>query len=343
MKKITISEIAKEARVSKSTVSLALRGSDRVTKKTKEKIFRVVKKYNYYPNSIAQQLASGKTGIIAIVTTRFAGTFVTPLLSSIENYIYQEKKFADIKIQMYSTFNIKKSKQDILNKILFSHLADAVIVVTIRPEKTIVDSYEKNGVPLILIENEFKNAHSVTIDNEIGVKKVMDYFLSENKRDVIFVVGSQEPPKDEDFNISARERLIAFKNWHNENKIKLKEENIYYSQAYSFLEGKEIAEKILKRKKLPDAIFCAAGDIMAAGIIQKLAENKIKIPNEIAIVGYDNQLISQTTTPALTTVDQKLDEVGKIAFMIATEALKSRQNGFKNIKIIPDLIIRGTA
>ena len=82
---------------------------------------------------------------------------------------------------------------------------------------------------------------------------------------------------------------------------------------------------------------------MAAGIIQKLAENKIKIPNEIAIVGYDNQLISQTTTPALTTVDQKLDEVGKIAFMIATEALKSKQNGFKNIKIMPDLIIRGTA
>jgi LacI family transcriptional regulator len=341
MNKITINDIARIAKCSKATVSLAIRNSPKVKQETKDRILKVVKKYNFYPNYIASKLASGKTGVIAVVASRFSNTFLSPLLTAIENYIFnKEKKIGEYKLQLYSTFNKIEIKNEILREILYSKVADAVVVITIKPEQDIISEYKKFKRPLILVENKDPNAHSITIDNEYGVECALDYLYNNNRKNIVFIVGSLTSAIDEEVSGIPEERLNAYKNWCKNKNITVDNKKIYYCRSYWINEAREVADKIIKENKYVDAIFCAAGDIFANGIMQRLIEKGIKIPDDIAIIGYDNHFIGEAVTPQLSTVDQKLEEVGVQAYLLAVDAINEKIKSYKSIIIKPELIKR---
>lgn len=343
MKKITIDDIAEKVGVSKATVSLVLNGSNKVAEETKQKVLEIINKYNFRPNYFARKLSSQsyKFSEVAMIVTRVSSVFVQSIVSNIEEYLYK-KGFFDIRLNMFCTLNNVELKEILLQKLVYENLVDGIIIVTVKPSDEIVKFCEKFNIPLITIENYYPNTYSITVDNDLGVRLALNRLKEIGKKRVAIVVGALKPLEGEDYNFTAIERYESIKNWFLENQdIKLVAEHFVY--GYQYEEGYQIADELVEKKV--DAIFSAAGDLVASGIISRLHELKIKIPQEIAVIGYDNNLVvCRSTYPKLTTIDQNLSKVGKIVVdLLRSFYLNDNLNKKLHFEIKPKLIIRESA
>ncbi|MCX8093098.1 MAG: LacI family transcriptional regulator [Candidatus Goldbacteria bacterium] len=341
MKKITIKDIAKKAGVSKATVSMVLNNYDRIANSTREKVLRIVKEMHYYPHESARMLAKKKTEAIAFVSARFAAPFISNILDAIEQRAFAVNKYIH-GIIPFSTRNEKEVKEELLRRILYSKKADSVIVLTLKPSEEIIKEYNLRKMPIILIENDMPGAHSIRVDNYKGAYKATEHLITKARRNICLICGITQPPENMDINPTAIERKKGFEDAMQNLNVHFDEKNIEYIENYTFDEGKIALDNFLKKNHGIDAIFCAAGDLVAMGVIKRAQELGIKIPDDIAIIGYDDIMAAKLLNPPLSSVRQPIEEIGKLAFDIAVDAMEGKLNKEKHIIIEPELIIRAT-
>ncbi|MBP7792573.1 MAG: LacI family DNA-binding transcriptional regulator [Candidatus Goldbacteria bacterium] len=342
MKKITIKEIAKKAGVSKATVSMVLNNYDRIADATREKVLRVVKDMHYYPHESARMLAKKKSDSIAFVSARFAAPFISNILDAIEQRAFTVNKYVH-GIIPFSTRNEKEAKDELLRRILYSRKADSVIVLTLKPEDEIIKEYNDRKLPLILIENEMPGVHSIRVDNYKGAYQATEHLIKKGRKNICLISGVTNPPENLDINPAAIERKKGFEDTMHNYNVNYNENNIEYIEQYTFDEGKTALDNLLKKNSDVDAIFCAAGDIVAMGVIKRAHEIGIKIPDDLAIIGYDDIIVAKLLNPPLTSVRQPIEDIGKLAFDIAIDAMEGKLKEEKHVVIEPELIIRATA
>jgi len=341
MKKITIKDIAKKAGVSKATVSMVLNNYDRIADETREKVLRIVKEMNYYPHESARLLAKKKSEAIAFVSARFAAPFISNILDAIEQRAFTVNKYIH-GIIPFSTRNEKEVKEELLRRILYSRKADAVIVLTLKPSEEIIKEYNQRKLPIILIENNMNGAHSIKVNNYQGAYKATEHLITKARRNICLISGITQPTENFDINPTAIERKKGFEDAMRNLNINYSDKNIEYIENYTFDEGKIALDNFLKKNPEVDAIFCAAGDLVAMGVIKRAQEIGIKIPDDLAIIGYDDIMASKLLNPPLSSVRQPIEEIGKLAFDIAVDSMEGKIKEEKHITIEPELIIRST-
>lgn len=199
-------------------------------------------------------------------------------------------------------------------------------MLTIKPDIKLIKEFKKRGIPLVLIENRAPKAHSVLMDNYRGAYSATEYLIKKGRRKITLVNGpAGASAYDEEENPVVKERQKGYADALKDNGLELEAKRnqnvIYFNQE----EGSRIMEKIKEDAPDTDAIFCATGDMAALGIIHKAKTLGIRIPQDISLVGYDDIFVAAIMNPALTTVRQPLDEMGKKAFDLA-----SRDPGRKN-------------
>jgi LacI family transcriptional regulator len=335
-------DIATRAGVTKATVSMVLSNDERITEKTRDRILKIVKELNYYPNESAQKLALGKSNTIAVIGPRYVGSLMSTLLHQLEDRSHKTGKYMH-GIQPYSTLNQTRIKEELLRKILYGHKADAVIMVTVKPGEEIVKEYLKNKVPLILVENKMKGTISIQVNNTDGAFRATEYLVKKYGRKIGLIVGNTKPREGEDVNPSAGERLKGYRAALKANNIEFDESYIGLSGSYAFEDGVKILDEFLKKRKRPRSIFCAAGDEVAVGVMDRAKKLGIRIPGDLAVIGYDDILESRVVTPELTTIRQRFDEMGRLAFDMTIDAIEGRIKTDTNILLDPELVLRESA
>lgn len=204
-------------------------------------------------------------------------------------------------------------------------------------------AYRKAGIPLVLIENRMKDAHSIIIDNFSGAQKAAGHFIKTGRKNIGLIVGETVQPPSKDNNMPAVDRRAGFISGLKKAGINLPEKNIEIIHAYNYEEGKKSLDNFLKKDARLDAILCASGDIVAMGLLERANELGIKIPEDLAIIGFDDVISARHLNPPLTTIRQPLDEIGVMAFDIAVDAIDGKIKKPKHVVIDPELIIRKSA
>ncbi len=313
-KKINIKSIAAEFGVSPSTVSKALKDSHEISKETREKIQAYAKFYNYRPNSLALGLRNQKTMVIGIIIPEIVHHFFSRVFSGIENVAYKQDYNLMISLSKDSL------AKEVQNVAMLTNGSVDGLLVSLAKETFEKHDYQhfyqliEEGFPIVFLDRVPPNLaiDKVIIDDVAGGYKAAKHLIGKGYKNLAILTTPTHVTVGKD-------REIGFKKAVDEAGLEM---NSNYCVKIN--EKEDIASQIVQlfsQKKLPDAIF-AVNETYAAMALKIAQDKGLKIPNDIAIIGFTDGLISKTTNPTLTTVAQHGYTMGEQA----TEMLLKRIN-----------------
>ncbi|MBN2533837.1 MAG: LacI family DNA-binding transcriptional regulator [Spirochaetales bacterium] len=335
---ITIKDVAKLAGVSHTTVSMVIHDDSRITPATKEKVLKAIKELNYHPNYLARGLVKGKTNTIAVVASFFSSPFELDILKGIE--LQMDKRKSEYNFNQYATRGNDKIKAGLFSSILYGKRADAVIALNLKPQKEILADYKKDNIPIVLIEEMMEGVSYIKSNNVRGAYIATEYLIKKGKKNIGLINGATE---GDETGLSPIERLEGYRQALMDYKLPFKKENMVGIFYYYFEEGKDALNTFYKRKSNIDSIFCAAGDLVAMGVLVEARDRGISIPGDIAVVGYDDIFLSSIVTPTLTTIKLPVMEMGKKAINFAMDMIEKKMRWGQKYILQPELIIRESA
>jgi LacI family transcriptional regulator len=327
---VTIHDVAKRAGVSHTTVSWTIHDHPGITEATKKKVFKAIEELDYHPNYLARSLVKGKTNTIAVIANFFSSPFEMEVLKGVEQGANNQKN--PYMLTFYTTMG---KHEEVLKDILYGKRADAAILLSISPPKSISTLFKKNKIPLIVIDEEVTKATAIQVDHFKGSYLATEHLIHTGKKHLALVIGDKESEI-----LSQRERARGFYKALADNKLPFEKDAIFFVRDFYFEEGFSVFNSIHSAPFPIDGIFCAAGDVIAQGIMLEAKKNGCKIPEEYAIVGYDDIPSSSLVYPALTTIRQPLFQIGKLAYEKAALMLVDKKIKEEVIVYSVDLVVR---
>jgi LacI family transcriptional regulator len=331
-KEITIYDIAQKLALSTATVSRGLQDNPAINKNTRKKIQDAAKELGYRHNSFASSLRKQKTNTIGVIVHELNSNFITSVLTGIEK-VTTEAGY-DL-IIAHSSESFEKEAANALN--LFHKRVDGLIASLAFDTKGLdhYDVYREKGIPVIFFDRVEEQIEStkVIIDNYKCGYQATQHLVEQGCRRIVLVTANLKR------NVYAQR--------HKGYTDALYDNNIAYNKDFVLIKdlseqcGVEAALQILKMNPLPDGAFIT-NDFSAAVCMKTLKENGVRIPDDIAIVGFNNDAISKIVEPQLTTIDYPGIDMGEIAAHNLINHLKG-VSSIKNTNTIivrSDLIIR---
>lgn len=324
---VTIKDIAKLANVSHTTVSRALNDSPLINDETKQKIKDIAKQLNYVPNYSAKSLVLDKSYTIGLFfSTIYKGTspgFFYETVRGVNSAIQDKYNLVVKGISDYKDFSSINRKR-----------FDGIIVMSQSDKDNmfIYNAIEKN-IPIVVLNREVEEDSIVNIlsGDKKGAYKAVDYLIKNGHRNIAIIEG------DKRFK-STQERKEGFLNALIDNNILVKSEYMVEGE-YDMESGYKAMKKLLELSKIPTAVFCSNDD-MAVGAFKAVFEKNLSIPEDISIMGFDNNIFTAYITPALTTVKRSIEEVSKQGAMKLLEIIDSGNKVKERIYIDTELVIR---
>ncbi|HMR91464.1 MAG TPA: LacI family DNA-binding transcriptional regulator [Chitinophagaceae bacterium] len=325
-KEITIYDIAQKLELSSATVSRALQGHPAINKNTRKKIQETAKELGYRHNTFASSLRKQKTNTIGVIVHELNSNFITSVLAGIEK-VTSEAGY-DLLIA-HSSESFTKESANALN--LFHKRVDGLIA-SLAFDTTGLDHfkpYEEKGIPVVFFDRVEEQSEStkVIIDNYKCGYQATQHLAEQGCKRIVLVTASLKR------NVYAQ----RFKGY----KTALLDNGISYNEKYVLIKdlseqcGVEAALQILNMKPQPDGAFIT-NDFSAAVCMQTLKDHGMRIPEDIAIVGFNNDAIGKIIEPQLTTIDYPGMDMGEVAARSLTNHLK----GISNIKYTNTIVVR---
>lgn len=313
--KITISDIAKELNVTPATVSRALSNHPAISLKTKEAVQKTARRLKYKKNTIAASLQSGKTNVIGIIIPSAEIPFFGSVIHGIESIanlngysilIYQSNENMELEVKGIETF-LSARVDGILasiskNTVDFTHFLEA----------------KARNIPLVFFDrtNDDLQLPSVVIDDFRGAFLATEHLIKQGYKRIAHITGSE--------NIRIwNTRLKGYKKALSTYNIPFDPSLIYVGNI-TIESGKEAVKFFFEKENPPDAIF-AVEDFTAMGAIKELKDRNIKIPQQVGIVGFANELFAEHISPALSSIDQQTVLMGKESIRLLLELIKQKE------------------
>ena len=335
-KKVTIKEIARMASVSHTTVSRALNNKSRIRNETKEKILSIARELNYQPNFIARSLVMKRTKTLGLVITTIANPFYTELALGIEATA-RELGYTIILSFTHSDLSIEKQSIEMLR----SKGVDGIIFSSAHIDDPNIVELAEEGFPIILVNRKTyhpiikEKVDYVGVDNILGGFLAVEHLARLGHKRIGVIGGSSESSV-------GFERLEG-------GKRALEVYGLDKVDDY-FLEGNFLKEsgyqggkRFLKMVEPPTAVF-ATNDYMALGVYQAMIEEGVRVPEDMALIGFNDIEFSAMKGIELTTIGQKKFEMGAFAVKTVVEKIEGKvpQTSTEEIFLQPELIIRRT-
>lgn len=331
--KITISDIARMANVSKATVSRVINNKpEGVGKETRENILKIIEECGFHPSLVARGLVTKKTKSIGLIITDIANSFYPLLVRGAEDYA---NKLGYSLFLCNSDNSPEKEKQYI--KAFIEKSVDGVILSSSMNETSYHYSILKSkNIPLVVLDRCVEgNQHdaSVFFDNVKGAYIAVNYLIDNGHKNIAFISGTKSL-------VISKNRLSGYKMALEERNLKVRED-IIVEGDYQFESGYKRALELIEQGKEFSAIF-AGNDSMAIGAIKALKSRNIKIPDQVEVIGFDNVDISWLIEPQLSTIGQPAYEMGVKGAKQLVTLIEGKKIGKKNIILEPELILRET-
>lgn len=212
-----------------------------------------------------------------------------------------------------------------------------LIAMSIRPDAETIAAYTAENVPIVLTDEEADGASTITADNIMGGHMAGNYLIKKGRRKIAIISGRTKVKGS----LNAEQRLKGFQQALTAAKLHIPQGCMIEVPNYSREDGVAVMPKLLDAGV--DAIFCAAGDNCAQGLLDVARDRGVRIPEDIAIIGFDDLLIAQLSTPALTTIKQPLKEMAEAAYKMVMTQREETLHRPKKIMFKPELIVRKSA
>lgn len=335
MKRVTLKELAKELKVSVSTVSKALSGSKEISIETTQKVVKLAKKYNYSPNQIARSLKIQKTKTIGVIIPNILSHYFAEVLLGIEEEAIKQGYNIITIISNESYEKEVKSIKMFLNGTVDGFLVSLAKETQVKQKFTHFELAINQGYPIVMFDRvtDFVHCDKVIIDDYDITHETTTNLINSGFKNIIFISTISEVSV-------GKIRAIGYENAINEN------EN-YYSKPVtisilSFEKYYSILSQYLKKNKV-DAII-AADELSAIYALNISKTEGYHIPDDISVIGFTDGILSRNSVPPLTTVDQKPIQVGKQSLKILIKRLNNKNKEVFITNIIKTNIIhRGSS
>ena len=323
-KKFSIEDVARRAKVSITTVSRVINNVPTVSQKNRAKVEEAIAHLKYKPNVSAQRLARGYNNSIGLVMPGYPGIFYSfyavELIRGVGHAC--ETKKLDL------VFHITNGTNPIN-----THNVGGVIFADVIENRKQVESAVTLGTPCLVINNKVDdmNVSYIAVDNIAGGKIAGDYLVSLGHKRIATVTGNLNTQ-------AGKLRHEGFMNILAEKNIALPEEYIFKGD-YSRRSARAAGEAFLKLPQPPTAIF-AASDEMAMEIVTVIMENGLKVPEDISVIGFDDNPVCLFGAVALTTVKQPLFKMAEDSVHLLSSIIAGKEKARKKIILTPELVIR---
>ncbi len=317
--KPTIDNIARLAGVSKATVSRVLNRKPDVDPKTRERILRIVEEQNFVPSATASNLARGKSRLLGVLIPSFTQPFIQDVLRGVAETIEQ----TPYELVLYSAYRTMhdEDKSHVIDNILATKLTAGVLAMFMGESVHHLAELHKNGFPVVVIDDQEQPDAMIPwvgADNHTGSYDAVRHLLSLGHRRIAHIQGPMRY-------LCSRERYEGYQQALMEAGIPLDEKLVMEGEFQP--NGGRIAANTffaLPEEQRPTAIF-AANDQMAYGVLAAAEEHNLHVPNDIALVGFDDISTSAHIRPPLTTVRQPFYEMGQRGIEVLLSLLDTPQ------------------
>jgi DNA-binding LacI/PurR family transcriptional regulator len=331
---ITIKDIAHACDLSVLTVSRALKGDTIVRERTRQRVKKVARQLGYTPNDLARKLQNGQTKMIAVITSNYASQYVSNMVFETQNNLF--KKGFDVMTFYWA--EIRANIDAFVEKILGLRFEGVVMCQWgHEKESDFFSALYRRQIPIVMLDNnsEYPGIPFIGTADFEGGKIATEYLISKGHTKIGHIRGTEG-------HSTSRNRLMGFFETMADANLAVRGEWIIQGD-YHYEEAFEAAEKYLEHSdNLPTAVFCA-NDALAAALIQKANEMGIRIPEDLSVIGFCNETLSQFTSPALTTVEQNYQEVASKGIDVLLDLIDLHRNNdaiSSNLKIeVPVKII----
>lgn len=326
----TIADVAAAAGVSTTTVSHALSGKRAVSESTRARILEVVQELDYRPNVIAQGLRVHKTQTVAFLMVDIANPFYPAVARAINDVLSQSGYLQLIG----NTDNDEAAERALLREVV-ARRVDGIIMPSMSLSSAEVRQIVGSDMPLVILGGDDGNhADYVRSDDRHGIAEAVDYLIQKGISDIGFVSGPEGrapgPQRLEAFRLSLEERSVAY----NPHWV----EYTPFTRAGGFAAG----ARLLGRTDRPRAVMCA-NDLIAIGVIGAAQDRGLRVPEDIAVVGFDDIDTAELMSPSLTTVKNPAGLIGSACASALLKRLKGSEEPYENIALPTRLIPRQSA
>lgn len=328
----TLKKLAQTLELSISTVSRALNDHPDISDVTKEKVKKLALKLNYVPNIFAKGFRKHRSNIIGVIVPNITHYFTTTIVRG----IMEEAESRGFRVIISESNNNTEKQKEMFNTMIQFGVDGILASLTKRTREVDHILATLNTVPIVLFDKVSNKipCTQITINDEEAAFNIVEHLINIGKKNIAII-------KEGEYSYNSEKRYSGYLKALRENNIEVNPKLVLSVEDISQKEGRRMTNILLSSKIKPDAIF-AITDGAAIGVIQTLKKFNIKIPQEIAVVGFSNSANSTIIEPRLTTVDQPGEKIGRTAVKYLVNEITNSEKNITNklVEIKSNTVIR---
>ncbi|MFC7342791.1 LacI family DNA-binding transcriptional regulator [Saccharopolyspora griseoalba] len=323
---ITSRDVARLAGVSQPTVSRALRGDQRVSEDTRQKVRRAAEALNYVPSETGRSLSTRMTKRIGVVVTDLTNPFYPHLIGP----VHDELEAHGYRMMLFT----ERDETAVTSQRLLDRSIDGVVLATATVNSRLPEELRSRELPFVFLNREGggQSGDAAVVDNELGGRLVAQELARLGHREVACIGG---PPET----TTGRDREMGFRLGLSEAGIALPESSVRRG-PFDFDTGHRLLEEVLESR--PTAVFCG-NDVIAIGALNAALRLGARIPEDLTLVGFDDIPMASWAAFDLTTVHYDLSALAQAAARLLVERIESdEESGPRRTRFEPELVLRST-
>jgi len=331
----TLNAVAARAGVGRGTVSRVINGSPKVSPRSRAAVERAIAELGYVPNRAARSLVTRRTDSVALVVPEAESRlFAEPYFSGIIRGV--SAGLADSGMQLLLVLARDEKEYERLAEYLSAQRVDGVLMMSVHSEDTLPDRLRELAVPTVLAGRRSlrEPLGHVRADNRGGARGAVQYLLGRGRRAIGTITGPLHME-------AARDRLDGYREALRDAGAAAGEELVAHGD-FTEASGRAAMRELLRRCPHLDAVF-AASDVMASGAVFELRAAGLRVPDDVAVVGFDDSIVARHVDPPLTSVRQPLEEMGRTMASLLLDEITEPGAGHREVVLPTELVVRASA
>ncbi len=331
--KVTIKEVAAQAGVSPITVSRAYSGSHPVAEETQQRIFAAADELGYVPDLVARALVSRRNPMIGVIVLDLANPFFSPVIDAIQEVVQQEGYLAVFQQSKYQ-IDLERASMEQFRQLRVA----GVLPVSVATDMGYLAQLDATGTPVVSLARRWDAGDYVAVDYYAGGYMVGGHLAGLGHRRIA-CIAHNEPMRG-----GLWDRIQGFKAALQERDAPFADEDMILTSAVRVADGISAADAFLSLPGQPSAVFVTS-DYLAVGFVHRLRERGVRVPDDVAVVGYDDIRFAEFLEVPLTTVSLPKYEIGRRAAEILFQRIAQPEEDRRELSQVllqPSLVVRSS-
>lgn len=331
---VTLRDIAQRAGVTSATVSMVINNKPNISEATRRRVLKIAAELHYYPNAIARGLATRRTNAIGVIVPNLASSFVVRILQGIKS----TNRDIDYTVQLFDTVGQKENEVQLFQRLSRERRIDGVILIGSTVTDAELESFSTESVPCVLVSRRSESLSSVYVNNRRGARDATEYLIKKGHRSIACVTCNKQ-------SLPTAERVAGYRDALEAHGVGWRESMVVDVPDDDMQSGVRAFErlKVGSAKGGVSAVFVPAGDTVAIGVVKAAKKAGVRVPEDLAVVGFDDIPAAEVVEPTLSTVRQPKLEMGDHAINMIVDAIEGKESTVKHKELLTKFIARESA